>query len=257
MRLFLPGKSVFKLSLAIAVLLGASNIHAQLTVTSVTADFAVNDVLLGQGVTASNIVLSGQTSQVGSFTCNGCGINIESGVVLASGNVAGAVGPNNSGSFSQGPPTGTDFVSDPDLAAVSAASINNAAVLEFDFVPTGDSLAFDFVFGSEEYPEWVNSINDVFGFFVSGPGISGPYTNGAANIALLPGTTTPVTINTVNIGSNANYFVKNTTPVVHNVQADGFTTVITAQASVICGYCPSQRNLWRNLSYQNCYWRCL
>jgi len=235
MRLFLPGKSVFKLSLAIAVLLGASNIHAQLTVTSVTADFAVNDVLLGQGVTASNIVLSGQTSQVGSFTCNGCGINIESGVVLASGNVAGAVGPNNSGSFSQGPPTGTDFVSDPDLAAVSAASINNAAVLEFDFVPTGDSLAFDFVFGSEEYPEWVNSINDVFGFFVSGPGISGPYTNGAANIALLPGTTTPVTINTVNIGSNANYFVKNTTPVVHNVQADGFTTVITAQASVICG----------------------
>lgn len=235
MRLFLPGKSVFKFVVTIAVALGAQSANAQLTVTSVTPEFAVNDVLLGQGVTASNIVLSGQTTQVGSFDCNGCGLNIQSGVVLASGNVAGALGPNNNGGYSLGPPTGLDNVSDPDLAAISAANIHNAAVLEFDFIPTGDSLAFDFVFGSEEYPEWVNSINDVFGFFVSGPGISGPYTNGAANIALLPGSTIPVTINTVNIGANATYFVKNTTPVVHNVQADGFTTVITAQASVICG----------------------
>ena len=233
MRILLHAKKVWVYFSLIAACFASQPLLGQLTVTNVTPEFAVNDVLLGQGVTASNIILSGQTTQIGSFNCNGCGINISSGVILATGNITAAVGPNNLGNANGG--FGVDNVSDSDLAAVSAASIHNAAVLEFDFVPTGDSLAFDFVFGSEEYPEWVNSINDVFGFFVSGPGITGPYTNGAANIALLPGTTTPVTINTVNIGSNANYFIKNTTPVVHNVQADGFTTVITAQASVICG----------------------
>ncbi|MBK7946535.1 MAG: choice-of-anchor L domain-containing protein [Flavobacteriales bacterium] len=42
-------------------------------------------------------------------------------------------------------------------------------MLEFDFIPTGDTLRFRYVFGSEEYPNYTcGSVNDVFGFFLSG-----------------------------------------------------------------------------------------
>ena len=88
--------------------------------------------------------------------------------------------------------------SDPDLLAITSPGndIQDISILEFDFVPTGDSLKFNYVFGSEEYPSFNCSatFNDVFGFFLSGPGISGPYTNNAANIALVPGTSLPVSI---------------------------------------------------------------
>ncbi|MFN6115212.1 MAG: choice-of-anchor L domain-containing protein, partial [Flavobacteriales bacterium] len=119
------------------------------------------------------------------------------------------------------------------------------AVLEFDFVTTGDSIKFRYVFGSEEYPEFVCSFNDAFGFFLSGPGITGPYTNSAINIALLPDGVTPVTIDNVNNGDNNNpndpfcpavnpqYYVDNGTGT--TVVYDGFTVVLEAKRQVECG----------------------
>ncbi|MEL7421949.1 MAG: choice-of-anchor L domain-containing protein, partial [Bacteroidota bacterium] len=69
------------------------------------------------------------------------------------------------------------------------------------FIPVNDTLRFTYSFASEEYPEYVcTQYNDVFGFFISGPGINGPYENNAENIALIPGTDRPVTINNVNPG---------------------------------------------------------
>src|SRR5690606_1780277 len=75
-------------------------------------------------------------------------------------------------------------------------------ILEFDFVPNGDSLMFRYVFASKEYPGYTcSSFNDAFGFFISGPGINGPFSNNAINIALIPGTDVPVAINTLNSGT--------------------------------------------------------
>lgn len=88
---------------------------------------------------------------------------------------------------------------------------------------------FQFVFGSEEYPEYVNQFNDVFGFFINGPGINGPHSNNSKNIALIPGTNTPVSINNVNEGNNSEYFVVND---LDFIQYDGFTTVFTAESEV-------------------------
>jgi len=229
----LNAKSVVVLVLSIGVFV--YNASAQLLVNaSVTAAAAVQTTLLGEGVTASNITFAGnQGTQIGTFNCNNCGLQLSSGVVMGTGHVNGAVGPNNSGSFSQGPPNGIDGFGDPDLVTLAGNTINNAAILRFNFVPTGDSLAFRFVFGSEEYPEYVNSINDVFGFFISGPGITGPYQNNAKNIALIPGTTNPVSINSVNNTSNNTWYTANNGQ--HNVQPDGFTKVLTARANVICG----------------------
>lgn len=210
-------------------------VNGQLVIdNAINANAAVQNVLLGAGVSASNITFQGDNAQIGGFTCNNCGLGIGNGVVIGSGNVDGAVGPNSSGSYNLGPPGSSDGVGDTDLESLSGMSLNNTAVLEFDFVPTGDSLAFNYVFSSEEYPEYVNSINDAFGFFLSGPGINGTYSNSAMNIALVPNSSIPISINTVNVGENAAYYVDNGGGIA-NVQADAFTTVLTAYAQVICG----------------------
>ena len=208
---------------------------AQLIIdNTINSTAAVQNVLLGAGVTATNITFQGNNAQIGGFTCNSCGLGLGNGVVIGTGNVNAAAGPNDTGSQDQGPPNNDDNVSDPDLADLSGMDLHNTALLEFDFVPTGDSVAFNYVFSSEEYPEFVNSINDAFAFFLSGPGINGPYSNAAMNIALIPGTNVPISINTVNAGENASYYNDNTGNAA-NIQADGFTTVLTAVAQVICG----------------------
>jgi gliding motility-associated-like protein len=233
--------------LPVIALLAAFGSRAQLVVTNtLTPAQLVQNVLLGPGVTVSNITFNGVpantvTEQAGEFNGVNTVLGIGQGLILATGDVDNAIGPNNSGSSSLG---GGNFgQSDPDLAILSAPQlVNDAAVLEFDFVPTGDSLKFDFVFASDEYLEFVNSVNDIFGFFLSGPGINGTFTNNAINIALIPGTNDPVTINTVNDMVNSAYYVVNGTgmnaPYNSNAihpQYDGFTTVLTARAQVTCG----------------------
>lgn len=211
----------------------------------------VQNILLGPGVVASNITFNGQPGnllnpQIGGFNGTNCNIGMPAGVILATGNIVAALGPNNSGSFSSG--GGNMNAGDADLLAVSQSTnpnindINDVAILEFDFIPQGDSLQFDFVFASEEYLEFVNSVNDAFGFFISGPGISGPFSNNAMNIALIPGTNQPVTIDDVNSTVNSAYYVVNgdgfTPPFNQNnhyVQYDGFTVPMTARAQVQCG----------------------
>ena len=212
-----------------------SLLNAQLVVdNAVNANEAVQDILLGPGVTASNITFQGNNAQIGGFTCNNCGLGIGNGVVIGTGNVDGAEGPNNVGDFFQGPPNNADGMDDGDLEDLSGMALNNTAVLEFDFVPTGDSLAFNYVFSSEEYPEFLTGFNDAFGFFLSGPGLNGSYSNNAMNIAILPGTNVPIGISNVNPNVNSAYYVSNAGNAA-NIQADGMTVVLTAYADVICG----------------------
>ena len=114
-------------------------------------------------------------------------------------------------------------LADNDLLAVAQSvnpailSTSDAVILEFDFVPSSNVAAFNFVFASDEYLQWIGSVfNDVFAFFVSGPGITGPYSSpagfpgGSANVALVPGTNTPITISTIHPTSNAAFYVQNT-----------------------------------------------
>ncbi len=224
---------------------------AQLTVDNgVSAADAVQNTLLGTGIDVSNVIFSGDGNQVGTFDGVNSNLGLGSGVIIGSGDVINAQGPNNIGSSSTG---GGNFgAGDPDLAILNPGfTLNDAAVLEFDFVATGDSMMFNYVWASEEYPEYVNStFNDVFGLFLSGPGINGPYSNNAENIAIIPGTTSAVTIDNVNNGTdgtggpcvNCEYYIHNgngsNSPQNTDswyIQYDGFTTVLSAQAIVQCG----------------------
>jgi gliding motility-associated-like protein len=146
----------------------------------------VQDVLIGSGVVASNITFNGSAANANSIqaagqTFSATGFPFASGVYLKT--------------------AGASVITDPDLSAIASGNPTNGAILEFDFVAVGDSLVFNYVFASSEYTGYTcSSYNDAFGFFLSGPGLSGPYTNGAVNLALVPGGNIPVTINTVNSG---------------------------------------------------------
>ena len=222
-----------------------------------TPQFLVDDILLGGGVVATNHVFMGHPSQIGWFNAINTPLGIDSGVVMGSGDIY-ALDPVLGSTFPAIPNT----VADPDLLAVAnsvppllpppytnsftVSSINDVAVLEFDFIPTSDSLSFNYVFGSEEYFAFENSqYNDVFGFFLSGPGISGPYSspsyhpNGSINLAIVPGSNPPlpITISSVNSVTpiNSQFFVDNQGGLDTIAYADGYTTVLTANATVQCG----------------------
>jgi gliding motility-associated-like protein len=201
----------------------------------------VQNVLLGSGVTVSNISFSGAPIAIGEFDGSACNVGLASGVVMTTGTVVntgsgdGPHGPNNnpSAGIDNGVP-GLGLLSN----IVGGTGTYNAAVLEFDFVPYSDTVRFNYVFGSEEYPEYVGSqFNDVFGFFISGPGIPA----GFQNIARLPNGQA-VAINNVNAGTNAAFFVNNgngsqapQNGSANFIQYDGFTKVLTAESKVQCG----------------------
>ena len=205
--------------------------NAQITwTTGYTAD-AIAAYLAGDGVDIDNAVVDCHNLAFGLFDCVDCNVGIDSGVVLTTGRVSNIAGPNNAGG------TGTDngWPGDPDLNAYPGiGTTHDACVLEFDVYSPGDSLQFQYVFGSEEYLEYVGGINDAFVFWISGPGFATP-----TNIALIPGTALPVTIDNVNNLDYPMYYIINGAgggPVYgvdpYYIEYDGFTTVLTAEAAV-------------------------
>ena len=154
-------------------MVGMGKLHAQLIVTEAVdlnnwnADSLVRNILLDDGVTVSNARFNGSS---GVINCNNIGIfdtgstqtniGMRSGLILASGGVSVAVGPNNLEEARVVTSCGNYY--DSDLASIASGSTNDVAVLEFDFVPWDETVSFSFVFGSEEYMEYVGmDYNDV------------------------------------------------------------------------------------------------
>ncbi len=181
--------------------------------------------------------------QIGTFNRNGfTNFPFVSGLVLTTGNVSVAAGPNNGTSVSaQVTPGYTESA----LSSYTTNTVYNSASLEFDFIAMADEFAFNYIFASEEYCEYVNSsFNDVFAFLLTGID-PGTYTTTTKNVAIVPGTvSTPVTINNVNHGyhgsgsgpgtspSNSNYFICNAGNST-GVQYDGYTTALAAQSVIL------------------------
>lgn len=244
--------------LSLGLLFIGINAQAQITVQTgqPVADY-VNNHLLGLGVTASNITFTGNVAQIASFNGTAAGMGFLDGTVISSGPVA---------NLNPSTPT-TDFgyssTDDADLIAVAQSVTTNPAagsiddsedvgVLEFDFVPQSDLVSFRFIFASDEYESWINSgYNDAFGFFVSGPGITGPYSSpagfpgGSQNLAFVPGTTLPITISTIYppnaaslspsnpAGLNPQLYVDNSMGT--SMQVNGYTVPMDITFNVICG----------------------
>ena len=172
LKKFIPG-------ILLVFLLISATLSAQIQIkidTVMTPQELVENVLLGGGVSVSNITFNGMpantyNAQAGKYTGPSNFIEFNEGVLLKTGIAFQA---EDAGFFAPFPTP--NIISDSDLQTLSGQTINNAAILEFDFVPNGDSLMFRYVFASREYPSFTCSQwNDVFGFFISGPGINGPF----------------------------------------------------------------------------------
>ncbi len=221
---------------AIATTLCATALQAAIVTTPLSATLTATDmvnVLLANnsGITVSNIQYTGANGASGTFT-GGAPVGINSGILLTSGLAANVVGPNSE----PGTTTNNGLPGDTDLDGLAAGATEDASVLAFDFVPAGNRVTFSYVFGSEEYNEFVDSpFNDVFGFFING-----------VNVATIPGSSTAVAINNVNCGFagstvtppgpglNCNLF-RNNDPASIDTELDGLTTVLFIDAAVNAG----------------------
>lgn len=197
------------------------------TITNLTQTLSA--MLFGSCVSVSNLTYTGAPEAVGYFLDNGSSIDssFNYGLVLSSGNVHNIVGPNNS----TGASADNQLPGDTDLdALIPSYTTYDAAIIEFDFTSVSDTIiASKIVFSSEEYPEFVGtSFNDVFGFYISGPGITG-----VKNLAVIPNTTDAISVNTVNPNLNTSYYVDNTNGVPY--QFDGRTTVIELSQAITAG----------------------
>ena len=201
--------------------------------------------------------------QLGTFTNSNPNFGLDSGVVMVTSNAYDIV-PGQNGTFSSFPSQTPSANLTTVLNSIGSTNSNlyDRASIQFSFLASSDSLKFDYIFGSKEYTGYTcSSFNDVFGFFLIGPGINGAplyNSNGSLNIdsiniALIPGTNTPVAINTINQGfpsggnSASNCLIANPNYVAHSayynantggtntVSLEGYTDVLTARAQVVCG----------------------
>ena len=125
----------------------------------------------------------------------------QKGIVLTTGYIPDIKGPNNS------PNTGSPMLKpgDRDLSRIARSPTLDAVVIEFDFNTPYDSIAFEYFFGSEEYPEYVNQgLNDVFAFLLKKVD-GGTY----KNLAQLPDGKGPISVDNVNAYKNKEYFITN------------------------------------------------
>lgn len=171
--------------------------YGQISVYPGQSAIALAQKLVGQGVMVSNPTLTCPTQAQGFFVASKATIRLDSGIVLTTGTAktgGGRIGVNG---------FAPDFASadnrtlgDTALERLAGQRTYDACNLEFDVVPTGDSISIGYIFSSEEYKSAVcGSYNDAFAFFISGPGYAVP-----TNIAKVPGTNIPVSINSINNG---------------------------------------------------------
>ena len=202
-----------------------------------TPENLISNIFLGGGVDVLDIQFNGSAPAVGYFTGGTASIGIERGIIMTTG-----IAESNGAQFG-GESVGGDFASvdnpstanDADLALQTTAGLNDVAVYTITFIPVADTLRFRYCFGSEEYPEYACSpYNDVFGFFIQGPGYPTP-----TNIAIIPGTGLPVTINNLHpanpvygCGPLNEQFYNNNNGSNNQPTYDGYTDIFTAEAIV-------------------------
>uniref|UniRef100_UPI00106C07FE DUF11 domain-containing protein n=4 Tax=Flavobacterium psychrophilum TaxID=96345 RepID=UPI00106C07FE len=187
-------------------LLNSVFLYSQATVVANPTNAQINSSLNGPNLTITGGTLVGaapaatlRSQQVVTFTNGiaGAGLGLAKGAYFSTGDAVFELSNKNSLAISTKNPAGTSTLSDADLSAIDNTATRDLVSYSFTITlgPAVSGLKIGYQFGSEEFPNYVGSIyNDVFGFFLTGPGISG-----TLNMATLPnGNAT--SINKVNSG---------------------------------------------------------
>ena len=243
-------------------------VHGQVSMTVSTSGnyndpyWMASNILVDSTLSIYNMGQNGlpltqpDNDQIGYFKANNANFPIASGIVMVAANDADAVI-----SAAPGPAGNNVSTTDTELASVLTAlgtsgTMYDMVEIEFSFIAQSDSIKFNYVFGSFEYNGFTcTGYNDVFGFFLEGSYINGTTAPTGQtivrNIATIPGTTTPIAVNTINGGSPtgsgqaSNCLSANPNYVAHSAYynssngtittLDGYTDKFTAQAEVECG----------------------
>lgn len=223
--------------------LSHASLTAQMTVTGATTPLntpedLVGRLLSGPGVRILDVKYNGPLTAIGAFEGGLSAVGLQEGIVLTTGVAEGSnviYGPADVGRNQASNNNRSTAVS-PDLVALSnnLAPLKNIALYEIRFIPADTTLSIDYVFASEEYPEFgCADYADIMGIFIQGPG----YPN-KENIALVPNTTLPVGINSIHPANptkancpplNVQYYNNNENSTNQPVY-DGYTKVLTAKA---------------------------
>ncbi|WP_053975608.1 T9SS type B sorting domain-containing protein [Mangrovimonas xylaniphaga] len=208
---------------------------------SYSAQKLIEDILVQGCVEISNVTsqINGSVNgfqSFGYFEKSSSNFPFQKGIILSTGNATSAGNTPNSNILNEGEP---NWGADTDLE--NALNINgtvNATSLEFDFVSISNQIQFNYILASEEYIDHYPCQNsDGFAFLIKETGSTGPYTN----IAVIPGTSTPVNTNTIHdeisgyaMGNNCpseneEYFAGYS---IGDTNFNGRTTVMTATASI-------------------------
>jgi hypothetical protein len=219
--MFYMKKFLFGSVIGLTMMVG---VQAQLTVNTGINATNLASLLTGFGVNITNVQINCNSNAYGEFS-GVSEIPITHGLMMTTGYIDTALlGPNNQ--FNCG--SDNTFGGDIDLTNDAGTNTYNACVIEFDCTPLGDTLEFNFGFGSEEYPEYVGTeFNDIFAIYFSD-------TSGVTyNAAQIPMTTTPVSINNVNHLTNPAYYIDNSAG--QYIEFDGLTQNLHAFAVVVPG----------------------
>lgn len=230
------------------VLMTSARIKAQyITVdTNHSVEQLVKDIFIGQQnnncIAVSNISISGwdfgnNDLSYGYFNKGTSNFPISEGIILSTGKAKDAVGPNNflQDAFASGWGGDADLIAILQQAGLPWDHILNATSLEFDFTAfQTDKISFEYMFLSEEYRPVNCKYSDAFAFLIKKANSTDPYTN----IALVPGTTTPVTSLSINGATacpkNTSYF-GGFNPVESPTNFNGETKVLKAETPVVRG----------------------
>jgi len=210
---------------------------SELPISTNASALNMAQTIFGEGVTVVSASYSGDNRSSGIYT-NGDTVSPgvtpgDTGVMLSTGDLRDFTNPagstwwggqnqaNQSGSTSSDMRNGID--NDPGFNAIAGTGTYDASFLDMDFIPTGDMMTLQFVFASEEYPEYAGSIyNDIVGVWVNGQFVELAVGNGQTAVG------------NVNQASNENLYVDNTGSQ-YNTEMDGFTVTMTLKMPVIAG----------------------
>lgn len=202
--------------------------YAQLQLEQGINVTAMLEALFGGGVQIERLSTTCDTTlAMAKFSDGGPIMGLREGVMISTGNVHQGSSNSSTEAAHLLASTSLDGVGHAGLSGLlNGVATFDACVIEFDLIPHCDTLAISYVFASEEYLDYVGSaFNDAFAFFISGPGFEGVH-----NMAHVPGTEVPVSINNVNPQSHASHYVDNYqgTRLTYN----GYTRPLLAKARV-------------------------
>ncbi|MBE9488973.1 MAG: choice-of-anchor L domain-containing protein, partial [Bacteroidetes bacterium] len=182
------------------ILLGCCNFifSQQITIdNSLSAQQLIENHLVEGCVEVTNITstVNGSVngfSSFGSFDRASSNFPLENGIVLATGNATSGGNTFNDQDLNEGT---VNWGTDPDYeTALGTSNTHNATSIEFDFISVSNLIQFDYLIASEEYgSQYLCDYADSFVFLIRETASAGPYTN----VALVPGTSTPVSTNSI------------------------------------------------------------